>query len=260
MAAIMSRSPTGHKTWLRVIDVGSASAVDTLAVAYGIAPRLGPDGDPVLVLADPIESFLCAGANEDIEQSIDLSFCRAEGIPVLRRRIGWRAIYIDRDQLIFHVIVPVSRAPRPAARILPRLVTAMIETVRDFGLAARLNDPNDVLVGGRKIAGAAGAEVGDTVVVGGTFLLDFDRTRMVRCLKVPSGLFRARLHRLLGGRLTTFSEELGDIPSRQRVKSRFVGNVASCFAASPHQACIPSACGPAIVAAAAHLEIPAWRA
>jgi lipoate-protein ligase A len=259
MAAIMSRSPTGDKTWLQVIDVGSASAVDTLAVAYGIASRLGPDGDPVLVLADPIEPFLCAGANEDIEQRIDLSFCRAEGIPVLRRRIGGRAIYIDRDQLIFHVIVPVSLAPRPTARIMPRLVTAMIETVRDFGLAARLRDPSDLLVGGRKIAGAAGAEIGDAVVVGGTFLFNFDSARMVCCLKAPSVAFRTRLRRLLDRRLTTFCEELGNPPPRRRVKTRLVGNFARCLDAEPHHAPVFCAYAPAIATAAAYLEKRTWH-
>jgi lipoate-protein ligase A len=143
---------------------------------------------------------------------------------------------------------------------MPRVGAAMIDTVRDFGLAARLRDPSDVLVNGRKIAGAAGAEVGDTVVVGGTFLFDFDRTRMVRCLKAPSALFGAKLHRLLGGRLTTFCEELVDIPSRCWVKSRFVGNLASDLDAGPHQACVPRACAPAIAAAAAQLEAGAWRA
>jgi lipoate---protein ligase len=260
MTTIMSRSPVSRKPRLNVIDLGAASTVDTLAVADGIAARLDREGDLVLVLADPVEPFLCVGANEDIEQRIDLLFCRYERIPVLRRSIGGRAIYIDRNQLIFHVIMPLSRAPRPPARIMPMVVAAMIDTVRDFGLAARLRDPSDVLVGGRKIAGAAGAEVGDTVVVGGTFLFDFDRTRMVGCLKAPSAVFRARLHRLLGARLTTLGEELGDIPSRRRVKSRFVGYVASRLDAGPHQACIPRACEPAIAAAAAQLEILAWRA
>jgi len=256
----MSPSSVGDKMWLEVIDLGSVSAVDTLAVAYGMATRLGPEGNPTLMLTEPNGPFLCVGANEDVEQRIDLSFCREQGIPVLRRRIGGRAIYIDRDQLILHVIVPLSKAPRPAARIMPMVVVAMIDTVGDFGLAARLREPSDVLVGGRKIAGAAGAELGDTVVVGGTFLFDFDRTRMVGCLKAPSGVFRTRLHRLLGGRLTTFCEELDDIPSRRQVKSRFVGNVASCFNADLLQACISRACAPAIAAAAAQLEILAWRA
>jgi lipoate---protein ligase len=260
MATIMSASSVGDKTRLEVVDLGSVSPVNTLAMAYGMAARLGQEGNPFLVLAEPNGPFLCAGAHEDVERRIDLSFCREQGIPVLRRRIGGRAIYIDRDQLIFHVIVPLSKAPRPAARTLPRVVAAMIDTVRDLGLTARLREPSDVLVGGRKIAGAAGAEVGDAVVVGGTFLFDFDRTRMVRCLKAPSGVFRTRLRRLLGGRLTTFSEELGDIPSRQRVKSRFVQNVASRLDADPHQACISRACAPAITAAAAQSEVVAWRA
>jgi lipoate-protein ligase A len=260
MTTIMSRSPASRKPRLNVIDLGAASAVDTLAVADGIAARLDCEGDLVLVLADPVEPFLCVGANEDVEQRVDLLFCHRERIPVLRRSIGGRAIYIDRDQLVFHLIVPLSRAPRPAARLMPMVAAAMIDTVRDCGLAARLREPSDVLVGGRKIAGAAGAEVCDTVVVGGTFLLDFDRTRMVRCLEAPSGVFRTRLHRLLGGRLTTFSEELGDIPSRQRVKSRFVGNVAFGLDAAPHEACISRACAPAIAAAAAQLEVLAWRA
>jgi lipoate-protein ligase A len=150
MATIMSPSSVGDKTWLEVIDLGSVSAVDTLAVAYGMATRQGSEGHPILVLAEPNGPFLCAGANEDVERRIDLSFCREQGIPVLRRRIGGRAIYIDRDQLIFHVIVPLSKAPRPAARIMPMVVAAMIDTVGDFGLAARLREPSDVLVRGRK--------------------------------------------------------------------------------------------------------------
>jgi lipoate-protein ligase A len=229
-------------------------------VADGIAARLDREGDLILVLADPVEPFRCVGANEDIEQRVDLLFCRDERIPVLRRSTGRLAIYIDRDQLIFHVIVPLSKAPNPAARLMPRVVAAMIDTVRDFGLAARLREPSDILVNGRKIAGAAGAEVGDSVVVGGTLLFDFDRTPMVRCLKAPSAVFGAKLHRLLGGRLTTFSEELGDIPSRQQVKSRFVGNLGSSLDTSPHQACISRACAPAIAAAAAQLDVVAWRA
>jgi lipoate-protein ligase A len=111
----MSASSVGDKTWLGVIDLGSVSAVDTLAVAYGVATRLGPEGNPILVLAEPNGPFLCAGANEDVERRIDLSFCREQGIPSCVAGSAARHP-IDRDQLIFHVIVPLSKAPRPAAQ------------------------------------------------------------------------------------------------------------------------------------------------
>jgi lipoate-protein ligase A len=257
MVAIMSRSPTLRKSRLHVIDLGSASAIDTLAVPDGIAAGLGREDDPVLVLADPIEPFLCVGANEDIERRIDLLFCREEGILVLRRSIGGRAIYIDRDQLIFHIIVPLSHAPRPVARIMPRLVTGIIDTVRDFGLAARLGEPSDVVVAGRKIAGAAGAEIGDTLVVGGTILLNFDNARMIRCLKTPSGAFRIRLHRLLDRRLTTFCKELDNTPPRRTIKIRFVRNIARCLNAEPCRARVPAAHTQATATTGFRPDVPA---
>jgi len=256
----MSRSSARSKSRLHVIDLGSASAVNTLGVADGIAAGLGHEGDPVLVLADPIEPFLCIGASEDIDRRIDLAFCRDKGIPVLRRSIGGSAIYIDRDQLIFHVIVPLSQAPLPAARIMPRLVTGTIDAFRDFGLAARSGEPGDILVQGRKIAGAAGAEIGDTVVVGCTLLFDFDYARMVRCLKAPSRKFRARLHRLLDRRLTTFCQELSNTPPRRQMKNRLVVNLARCFDAEPRLARVSDTSAPTIATAAAQLEGLAWRA
>src|SRR5712691_4635497 len=119
MAAIMSRSRTEDKARLRVIDLGSKLALDSLAVAIGVAETLGPGNDPVVVLVDPIEPFLCIGANQDIPRTIDLSFCREMGIRVLRRPLVGGAIYIDRDQLVFHVIVPAAHAKRPAAATMP---------------------------------------------------------------------------------------------------------------------------------------------
>jgi lipoate-protein ligase A len=70
--------------------------------------------------------------------------------------IGGRVIYIDRNQLIFHVAVPLARAPWPAARLMPMVLAAMVDTMGDFGLAARARAPSDIAVDDRKITGAAG--------------------------------------------------------------------------------------------------------
>jgi hypothetical protein len=91
------------------------------------------------------------------------------------------------------------------------------------------------------------------VVVGGTFLFDFDSVRMLRCLKLPSHAFRTRLHRLLDRRLTTFRKELGGFPPRDSVKVGFVGNLACCFDAEPRHARVCRTAEPAIGIAAARL-------
>src|SRR5271167_1294723 len=197
---------------LRVIDLGLAPAVASQAAGYGIADALAPDGEPVVVLADPAEPFLSVGANQDIKRGIDLSFCCREGIRIIRRRLGGGAIYIDRDQLMFHIIVPLARAPRPASRMLTTLAAPVIDSCRDLGIAAELRPPGDVAAGGRKIGGTAGAEIGDSVVVGGTLLFDFDTTMMARCFELPSERHYARLAWRLERSMTTMHRELGAPP------------------------------------------------
>jgi len=239
---------------LRVIDLGLASAVASQAAGYGIADALAPGGEPAVVLADPIEPFLSVGANHDIERGIDLSFCGQAGIRIIRRRLGGGAIYIDCDQLMFHVIIPLGRAPRPASRILPTLAASVIDTCRDLGIASELRSPGDVAVGGRKIGGTAGAEIGDSVVVGGTLLFDFDTAMMARCLALPSERHHANLARRLERTMTTIRRELDAPLSRALVKSRLVSNLARCLGAAPRNGDVSKAERAAIAVAAEQLE------
>jgi lipoate---protein ligase len=244
---------------LRVINLGLASAIASQAAGYGIADALAAGGEPAVVLADPIEPFLSIGANQDVERTIDLSFYSQAGIRIVRRRLGGGAIYIDRDQLMFHIIVPLERVPRPASRILPTLAAPVIDACRDLGITAGLLSPGDVAVGGRKIAGTAGAEIGDSVVVGGILLFDFDTTMMARCLALPSERHYARLARRLEQSMTTMRRELGTPPSRAIVKTRLVANLARCLSAEPRHGDFSGAERAAIAVAAAKLEDVARR-
>jgi lipoate---protein ligase len=244
---------------LRVIDLGSALAIQSQAPAYAIADRMAPGGAPAVVLADPLEPFLSVGANQNIERDIDLSFCRERGITLVRRWLGGSAIYIDPEQLIFHVIVPAKRARRPAPRMLATLAEAVVDTYRDVGIAARLRPPGDIAVDGRKIGGTAGAEIGGNVVVGGTFLFDFDAVIMARCLKLPSEPFRAKVVRMLERGMTTMRDELGTPPDRALVKAHLVANLARCLDAEPQEDGMSDKESAATAVAAERLEDAARR-
>jgi lipoate---protein ligase len=220
---------------LRVIDLGPAPAARSQAAAYAIADRLAPGGAPTVVLADPLEPFLSVGANQNIKCDIDLSFCRERGITVVRRWLGGSAIYIDVDQLIFHIIVPARRPLWPATRMLATLAAAVVDTHRDLGIAARLRPPGDIAVGSRKIGGTAGAEIGGNVVVGGTFLFGFDAVIMARCLNLPSEPFRVRVAKMLQRGMTTMRSELGAPPDRAMVKAHLVANLARRLDAEPQE-------------------------
>ena len=244
---------------LRVIDLGSAPATQSQAAAYAIADRMAPGGAPAVVLADPLEPFLSVGANQNIERDIDLSFCRERGITLVRRRLGGGAIYIDTEQLIFHIIVPARRAHWPAPQMLATLAAAVVDTHLDLGIAARLRPPGDVAVGDRKICGTAGAEIGGSVVVGGTFLFDFDVAIMARCLKLPSAPFRVKVARMLERGMTTMQDELGSPPDRAMVKAHLVANLARCLDAEPQEDRMSDKESAATAVAAERLEDAARR-
>jgi lipoate-protein ligase A len=244
---------------LRVIDLALASATKSQAAAYAIADRVAPGGTPAVLLADPLEPFLSVGANQNIERDIDLSFCRERGITLVRRRLGGSAIYVDPEQLIFHIVVPARRAHWPAPRMLATLAGAVVDTHRDLGIAACLRPPGDVAVAGRKIGGTAGAEIGGSVVVGGTFLFDFDVVIMARCLKLPSGPFRAKVARMLERGMTTMRVELGTPPDRALVKAHLVANLARCLDAEPQEDRMSDEESAATAIAAERLEDAARR-
>lgn len=259
MGAILEIYPTTHKPPLRVIDLASAWASEPQAATYAMADRLAPDDGPAVIVADPVEPFLSVGANQNIERDIDLSFCRDCGIPIVQRRLGGGGLYIDRNQLIFHIIVPARRAPRPASRMLARVAGAVVDTHRDLGIAARLRPPGDIAVGRRKIGGTAGAEIGGSVVVGGTFLFDFDAVAMARCLKLPSEPLRDKVASMFERGMTTIRGELGSPPDRAIVKLRFAANLARWLDAEPHQSGFSDDERAAIAMAAERLEDAAKR-
>src|SRR3984893_15935590 len=244
---------------LRVIDLGSALAIQSQAPAYAIADRVPPGGAPAVVLADPLEPFLSVGANQNIERDIDLSFCRERGITVVRRWLGGSPIYIDPEQLIFHVIVPAKRARRPAPRMLATLAEAVVDTYRDVGIAASLRSPGDIAVGSRKIGGTAGAEIGGNVVFGGTFLFGFDAVIMARCLTLPSEPFRAKVAKMLQRGMTTMRGELGAPPDRAMVKAHLVANLARRLDAEPQEDRMSDEESAAIAITAERLEDAARR-
>ena len=244
---------------LRVIDLGPASAIGAQATAYGIADALLPGGEAAVVLADPVEPSLSVGANQDVERDIDRSFYCERGIPIIRRRLGGGAIYIDRDQLMFHLIMPLERAPRPTSRMMTTLAAAPVDACRDFGIAAELRPPGDIAVRGGKLGGTAGVEIDGSVVVGGTLLFDFDAATMARCLKLRSDKYRIRLARLLLRGLTTMRRGLGAPPCRAMVKRRLVANLACHLGAESEKTELSEAERAAIVMAGAQLADAALR-
>ncbi len=243
---------------LRVIDQGNASPLASHAVPYGVARAMAATDEPVLTLCTPEAPYISVGANQDVAREIDQEYCRARRLPVLRREVGGGSVLLDGDQLYFHFIVPRRLAPERTERLFTRFIEPVLMTYADLGIAAAYRPPNDVQVDGRKLGASAAAEIGEAVVVAGSFLFDFDRERMARSLRVPSEAFRDVLRRSLADHMTTMRQLLAERPARERVKALFVGYIATTLAVEP-VADTPTAREMAAIGATAtrHAD-PAW--
>lgn len=218
---------------LRVIDQGEASPLDSHAVPYGIAAAMAADADPVLTLCNTAAPYVSVGFNQDLAREIDEAWCRGRGIPVLRREVGGGAVLIDRDQLYFHFVLPRGLARERTDRLFRRFSAPVLATYADLGIDATHRPPGDVQADGRKLGAMAAAEIGDALVIAGSFLFDFDRETMALSLRVPDEAFRELLRRGLAEHMATMRDLLGKVPTRDRVKALFLGHVAAVLGLAP---------------------------
>ncbi len=218
---------------LRVIDFGSVPALRSQAVFHGLAHAMRPGDDPILSLVSPETPYVCVGMFQEVALEVDEAYCRARGLPIIRRHIGGGAVYLDHNQLFTHFIWPRDKAPSLAANIYPMFIEPVVRTYRDLGVPAQYRPVNDIHVNGRKIGGTGAATIEDATLVAGSFMFDFDTATMAKCLKVPSEKFRDKLRTTLDDYMTTMRKELPEPPAREALIALFLGHCARWLGVEP---------------------------
>lgn len=243
---------------LRVIDFGNVSALGSLAAFHGLAESLRLGDDPILSFASPETPFVCVGVHQEVAKEVDEDYCRAAGLPIYRRRIGGGAVYLDHNQLFTHFIYPRDKAPAYAANLYPMFIEPVVKTYRELGVQAEYRPINDIHVAGRKIGGTGAASIGESTVMAGSFMFDFDTATMAKCLKVPSEKFRDKLKATLDDYMTTMKRELDTPPTRQEIKRLFLKHCADCLDVTPETGEATAAEQEAIAEQEKALTDPEW--
>lgn len=180
---------------------------------YHALPRLARQG---VVICWPDRPYVCMGYSQDTAEA-DLAACEEAGLPVFRRAVGGGLVYLDGNQVFFHVVL-AGRRPASPAVLYSRCLRPVCAALATFGVTPRLTPPADVTVAGRKISGNAGGELAGSHVVVGNVLLDFDFAAMARAVAAPDPAFRRHVRAAMEERLTTLRRELGAAcPGRERV-------------------------------------------
>ncbi len=211
----------------RVIDGGMVSWLDSQVIYHAVASAMSGTNEPTLTLVNPSKPYICIGYHQELEKEVDVDYCRENGLPITRRQVGGGAVYLDENQLFWHIIVPRSQAPYRIEDVYTRYLAGPVNALRAMGISAVHRPVNDIQVEGRKIGGTGAATIGNAIVVVGSLIFDFDYETMVRVLKVPSEKFRDKVYHSMRAYLTTIRRELGSTaPTWEQGKQILVEEIA----------------------------------
>lgn len=172
-----------------------------LSVEEWVARRLPADEYLFSWRVDP--TVIC-GRNQDVPLEVDLAYCREHGIEVWRRKSGGGAVYADRNNLMISYVTP-STAVEPTFRGFSEWLAAML---RSYGLDSEASGRNDVLIGGRKVAGGAFYKLPDRAIVHSTLLFSTDMGHMRGALTPSRAKLESKKVQSVQSRITTIGEHL----------------------------------------------------
>jgi hypothetical protein len=62
---------------IRLLDLGFVSALHSQTVYHAVGHAMTEDSPDTIILVTPDQRYVCIGYHQDLEQEIDLDYCRA---------------------------------------------------------------------------------------------------------------------------------------------------------------------------------------
>jgi lipoate-protein ligase A len=221
--ALMISQTGSHAAWRLVIDdylPGARNMARDVAMLEAVA---ADEATPTLRLYGWDPPCLSLGRHQGLAAA-NFEFCRSEGIDVVRRPTGGRAL-LHHLELTYAVIAPLAVGPLPRGlqEAYRAICTALVRAVRTLGVDAdltggevnlQLPSPKttipcfeapgggEVVVGGRKLIGSAMRAHGGAILQHGAILLDWDG-------RLQAGAMGLDDDGSLRPQITTLRDELG---------------------------------------------------
>lgn len=204
-----------------LFDLGERPWEQSMLVFHALA-RMGIEAIDIVWPRTP---YISIGYFQDAEKEVDFEYCKKAGLPIIRREVGGGTVYLDRNQIFYHMVWNKNNPnfPKRIKDIYEYLSIPPIETYEEFGIKTKFREVNDIVTSqGRKIAGLGGADIADSMAFVGSIILDFDYDKMTNAIKVPDEKFRDKIFKTMEENVTNMKRELGKIPPREEIKKVLV--------------------------------------
>jgi lipoate-protein ligase A len=165
---------------LRVIDYTFRSPKENLT----FDDRLLAEGCETLRFWESPAYFVVLGRSGTVEEEVNVSACKAAGIPVLRRSSGGGTVLQGPGCLNYSLVL--SLADRPALLNVPNSYsTTLTQIAGAINLAGLEVRSSDILLDGKKVSGNAQRRTKGWLLHHGTILYGLDISLMERVLLEP---------------------------------------------------------------------------
>ena len=214
MSGKQEQAGTGmsRTTW-RYLPYAVYSGAENMAVDEALLRTMAQtlDPQPVLRFYGWSPATLSLGYAQSFHKEVDEEVCLAEGIDIIRRPTGGRAV-LHQYELTYSVIAP-EHDPHVSGTVIEsylRISQALLTGLRAVGVPAEMvacggisktsssacfDAPSwyELVVEGRKLVGSAQVRKEGVLLQHGSILLHFDPDLLFRLLKFPSEEIRQRL-------------------------------------------------------------------
>ncbi|MED5289301.1 MAG: hypothetical protein VX417_04865, partial [SAR324 cluster bacterium] len=188
---------------VRLVRAGPLESGLTQGIYHALAREMMESTQDTIILCSPKTPYLCIGYHQVLDAVLDRKICDNKKLPILRRRVGGGATYLDHNQVFYQCIFHHSRVPARADKVYQMMLEAPVQVLNQLGLDGRLRAVNEVEANSMRIAGIGGGRVGDAMVVVGNLLLDFDYQMMSQVWRVSDPGFRELAATVMEDRVST---------------------------------------------------------
>lgn len=143
------------------------------------------------------------GRHQCLETEVDIDYCTARGIDIVRRLSGGGCVYADPENLMISYVCPTRR---PAPDVFAGFVQKLAGILQGLGIDAEVSGRNDIVIGGRKVSGCAYYHTGTHAIIHTTMLFGADPTTMSAAITPDRSKLASRGVRSVASRITTISE------------------------------------------------------
>ncbi len=216
----------GSTDEIRVITALDVSPLRSQALYHAVAEAMEGDGPDTILLVRPTRAYVCIGFHQDAQRELDLDACASLQLPIIRREVGGGAVLLDQHQVFLQWVFRAGRLPASPLDRYRLFIGPLTSTYGSLGVDGVYRPVNDVHVAGRKIGGAGAARIGQSEVLVGSIMFDFDALTMSKVLRVPSEKMRDKVASTMSEYVTSLHRELGREIGQDEVVSQYLGNAS----------------------------------